>query len=90
MPKTECVETTVLAKALQQNGFIYEVTDITRQTYELLQKKRAAAFIHREQFLAEGQENWLDLLVFQTECVTEPYEVFARKMARYLLVAKKG
>lgn len=89
MPKTEGMETTVLAKALEHNGLKYRVTDITRQTYDMLQKKREAALAHREQFMAEKQEDWFDLLLFQTECATESYEEFARKMARYLFVVRK-
>ena len=89
MPKTEGLETTELAKALQNNKLKYEVTDITRQTYELLQKKREVALVHQEQFMAEQQENWFDLLMLQTECVTETYEEFAGKMARYLFVVRK-
>lgn len=89
MPKTESAETTELAKALRQNGFQYEVTDITGQTYELLRKKREVALAHREQFMAEDLEEWFDLLLFQTECVTESYEEFERKMARYLFVVRK-
>ena len=89
MPKTESVETTVLAKALQQNGLKYEVFDITRQTYELLQKKREAALVNKEKFEAEDREEWFDLLMLQTECATESYEEFAGKMARYLFVVRK-
>jgi hypothetical protein len=89
MPKTESAETTELARALRQNGLQYEVTDITRQTYELLQKKREAALAHEKEFLEEQQTDWFDLLLFQTDCVTENYEEFARKMARYLFVARK-
>lgn len=90
MPKTEGIETTVLVKALQQNGLKYAATDITRQTYDMLQKKREVAIAHREQFMAEKQEDWFDLLMLQTECAMETYEEFARKMARYLFVARKG
>lgn len=89
MPRTESAETTVLAQALQQNGLPYEVTDITRQTYELLQKKREAALAHEKEFLEEQQKDWFDLLLFQTDCVTENYEEFAGQMARYLFVARK-
>ncbi len=89
MPKTESVETTVLVKALQQNGLKYEVFDITRQTYEMLQKKREAALVHEKEFLEEQQKDWLDLLLLQTECATETYEEFAGKMARYLFVVRK-
>ena len=89
MPKTESVETTMLAKALQQNGLKYEVFDITRQTYELLQKKREAALANKEKFEAEDHEEWFDLLMLQTECATESYEEFTGKMARYLFVVRK-
>ena len=89
MPRTESAETTVLAQALQQNGLPYEVTDITRQTYELLQKKREAALAHKKEFLEEQQKDWFDLLLFQTDCATENYEEFAGQMARYLFMARK-
>lgn len=89
MPRTESAETTVLAQALQQNGLPYEVTDITRQTYELLQKKREAALAHEKEFLEEQQKDWFDLLLFQTDCATENYEEFAGQMARYLFMARK-
>lgn len=90
IPKTDGVAATLLAEALRQNGLQYEVTDITRQTYDMLRKKREAAMAHQEEFRAEKQEDWFDLLLLQTECAIEPYEEFARKMARYLFVARKG
>lgn len=89
MPKTESVETTVLAEALRKNGLSFEVTDITKQTYELLKTKREAAIAHEEEFEAEEHKNWYDLLMWQTECVTEPFEQFKEKMARYIFVVKK-
>lgn len=90
MPKTEGIETTVLAEAFQQNGQKYEATDITKQTYDMFKKKREAALVYRDNFVAENREDWFDLLMLQTECVTETYEEFARKMARYLFVARKA
>ena len=89
MPKTECVETTELVKALRQNGMPFEVTDITKQTYELLKTKRQAAIAHQQEFEAEGYKEWFDLLMWQTECVTEDFEHFSQKMARYIFVARK-
>ena len=89
IPKTEGVATTLLAEALEQNGLKYRVTDITRQTYDMLRKKREAALAHQEEFRAEKQEDWFDLLLLQTECAIEPYEEFSRKMARYLFVVRK-
>jgi len=89
MPKTECDATTVLAKALEENGMHYEVTDITEQTYELLKRKREAALKHQAEFEAEGCKEWFEMLMGQTECATETYEQFKEKMARYIFVIKK-
>ena len=90
MPKTESVETTVLVDALRKNGMSFEVTDITKQTYELLKVKREAAIAYQEEFEAEGYKEWFDLLMWQTDCVTESYEQFKEKMARYIFVARKS
>lgn len=89
MPKTESADTTVFAKALKSNGISYEATDITEQTYELLRTKRIAAIAHSAKFEAEGHKNWYNMLMAQTECVTEPYEQFKEKMARYIYVVRK-
>ena len=89
MPKTKDAHTTVLAEALRQNEMQYEVENITRQTYDLLLKKRAIAEIHREEFEAEGHQNWYEMLVGQTEYANVPYEEFQKNMARYLYVVRK-
>lgn len=89
MPKTEYADTTELAKALVQNGMKYEVTDITKQTYDLLKKKRIAAIKHQAEFETEGYRNWFDILIGQTECVSESFEKFKEKMARYIYVIRK-
>lgn len=89
MPKTESVNTTELSKALEKNGMKYEVTDITRQTYELLRKKREAAIAHQSEFEAEGCKQWFDMLMFQTEYAMKPYGEFAQNMARYIYVIRK-
>ena len=89
MPKTQDAHTTVLAEALRQNGMQYEVEDITRQTYDLLLKKCVAAEKHREEFEAEGHQNWYEMLVGQTEYANVPYEEFQKNKARYLYVVRK-
>lgn len=88
MPKTECAETTEIAKALKENGMSYEVIDITEQTYNLLKKKREAAIAHKKKFEAEGNDKWFDMLMFQTECTDDDYEEFAKKMSRYIFIAR--
>lgn len=89
MPKTKDSSTTVLAKALEKNEMDFEVSDITEQTYNLLKKKRDSAIMHQAEFLSEGYKNWFDLLMWQTECVLEPFVEFKDKMARYIYVIKK-
>ena len=83
------MNTTVLAKAFERCGIRYEAEDITRETYELLIKKRLAALKHQNEFEEEGNRQWFDLLMLQTECVSEPYELFERKMSRYIYVVRK-
>lgn len=88
MQKTENEHTTVLAEAFKANEVEYSVDNITRQTYEMLKKKRQAAINHKEEFLSEGNEEWFDMLMWQTECATEGYEQFASVMARYVYIVE--
>ena len=55
----------------------------------MLKKKRTAALKYENEFIKEGNEEWFDMLMWQTECVTEEYELFATKMARYIYIVKK-
>ncbi|MDO5154868.1 MAG: class I SAM-dependent methyltransferase [Eubacteriales bacterium] len=89
IPKTKDVESTQIVEAFRKNQMSYEVVDITRQTYDLLVKKREAAIAHKEEFEAEGYANWYELLVLQTEYVVDGYEAFCEQMARYIFVARK-
>ncbi|MBQ7304797.1 MAG: methyltransferase domain-containing protein, partial [Clostridia bacterium] len=88
-PHTADAESTVLAQALRSCGMPYQVEDITRETYDLLRRKRRAAENHRQAFLAEGNEDWYAMLIAQTDYAQVPYEDFAKTMARYLFVAHK-
>ena len=90
MPKTEGAHATLLTNALEKNGMDYKVTNITEQTYELLKHKRKAAILHQAEFEAEGHKNWFDMLMGQTECVSETFEEFKKKMARYIYVIRKS
>ena len=89
MPKTKDAHTTVLEEALRENGMPYEVEDITEQVYELLHKKREAVEKHKQEFAAEGHQNWYEMLIGQTEYAQVPYEEFKKNMARYLYVVRK-
>ncbi len=89
MPKTESIETTEISKALISNNMKYKVIDITEETYNLLRKKRASAIIHKEEFKQEGNKQWYDMLIAQTEYSECTYEEFKKKMSRYIFVAEK-
>ncbi len=89
MPKTENEKTTTLAKAFEKCRIRYEVEDITQETYDLLKKKREAALRHQRDFEKEGNTDWFDMLMFQTDCVTDTYDVFEQKMARYIYIVRK-
>ena len=89
MPKTENSETTVFAKAIKKNDMKFEVCDITKQTYELLEMKRKVAIANKAGFEAEGYMEWFDMLIAQTDCIMEPFEYFKEKMARYIYTVGK-
>ena len=89
MPKTDNKDTTVLARALQKNGIPYEVEDITKETYDLLRKKRETALLYQKAFREEGSTEWFDMLMAQTDCATESFDLFAKKMARYIYTVRK-
>ena len=87
--KTETMDTTVLANALKSNGIRYEVEDITKETFELLKKKRETALLYQNKFEEEGYKEWFDLLILQTDCVTESFDSFSKEMARYIFIIRK-
>ena len=89
IPKTPNAHTTMLVKALTENGMTYEVTDITKQTYQLLKIKRESAIKHRAMFEAEGHSQWFDVLIGQTEYSKQSFDQFKEQMARYIYVIRK-
>lgn len=89
MTKTNTASDTVLAKAVERNGLKYQVTDITKQTYQLLKQKRKSAILYKKEFEVEQHNSWFDMLMGQTECAAELFEQFASKMARYIYVIRK-
>lgn len=90
MPKTAGPKTTVLAKALQKNGILYEVEDITKETYDMLKKKRETALLYQRSFEEEGSKEWFDLLMIQTDCAAGSFVRFTEEMARYIYIIRKN
>ena len=89
LPRTQNIRTAELTKALEANQMPFEAIDITQQTYDLLRRKLQAALHYKAAFEAEGNREWFDLLIAQTEYALPPYVDFKQKMARYLYIAKK-
>lgn len=89
MPRTKSANTTVLAKALDENQMKYQVTDITEQTYNLLKRKREAALLLKKDFRAEGNLEWFNMLIDQTDMANKTFEEFRDEMARYIYVVQK-
>jgi 2-polyprenyl-3-methyl-5-hydroxy-6-metoxy-1,4-benzoquinol methylase len=89
IPKNPNAHTTMLVKALQENDMTYEVIDISQQTYELLKRKQKIAMKYQSMFEAEGNSQWFDMLISQTEYINESFDQFKEKMARYIYVIRK-
>ena len=78
MPKTENVNTTV-----------FDSIDITRETYDMLLHKRVIANLFEKEFAEEGNIDWFNMLIGQTEYANRPYEEFAKVMSRYIYIVRK-
>lgn len=89
MPKTEDAHSTVFAKVLASKGIDYEVEDLTRESYEILKRKKEVALKHEDDFVREGNGEWFEMLIGQAAYAEEPYESFARKLARYAYTVRK-
>ena len=88
-PRTAHAHTTLLARALCANGMPYDVTDITRQSYDLLKQKRQFALKHRDLFQSEGHSQWFEMLMGQTEYASVSFSHFRERMARYIYVIRR-
>ena len=45
--------------------------------------------LYQKDFEEEGNKEWFDLLMIQTDCVTGTFESFAKDMARYIYIVRK-
>lgn len=89
VPRTENIHTTAAARALQACGMPYKAEDVTLQTRDMLLRKRESAMRRREAFAAEGNGEWYEMLLGQTEGALLPEEEYLRCNARYLYAARK-
>lgn len=89
IPRTSDEYTTELAGALKNNGMSFETSNITKQTYGLLKRKRKSAVMHKAEFENEGNMQWFDMLMMQTKWAEGSYQQFEEAMARYIYIARK-
>lgn len=89
MAKTNDSETTILAKALKENNFKYEVIDYTKQTYVMLNRKRKTIIGFKNDFIQENLEDWYSVIINQTSSADVPYEDYKKHNARYIFIARK-
>lgn len=69
---------------------VFDSIDITRETYDLLLHKRVIAGLFEKEFAEEGNSDWFNMLIGQTEYANRPYEEFAKVMSRYIYIVRKG
>ena len=90
MEKTENEHTTVLAQAFQNHGCNYQFINYTRETYEMLKRKRDVILSMKKEFIKEKNKLWYSVIKGQTEKVTASYEDFCKKNARYIYSIKNN
>jgi len=90
MTKTRNSETTVLAKAIKENNFKYDVINYTQHTYDLLRHKRKTAIDFKDSFDQESLQEFYSLLLNQTNCITVPYDEYIKHNARYIYIIRKA
>ncbi len=82
-------EQTPLAKVLRDVGFEFRVIDFSRQTFELMQRKRVLAEEMRARFSAEGLRSLCDHLVAESIDPELSNDPKAMRQRRYLYHARK-
>lgn len=63
--------------------------DLTRESYEILRRKKVVALKHEDAFRKEGNDEWFEMLIGQAAYADEPYESYSRKLARYAYTVRK-
>ncbi len=89
MAKTAGSETTVLAQALRESGFQYDIIDYTKQTYDMLTRKRSAILAFEDDFIKENLQSWYTMILNQTSSAVVSFEEYSASNARYIFVAGK-
>ena len=88
MPKTKDENTSVLAMILKDKKIDYDCIDITKESYDLMLRKREAALSLKVEFVKEGNEEWFEMLVAQTDYADKPFDEYRKEMARYIYTVR--
>ena len=89
MNKTCNSETTILAQSLSVNNLTYDVIDMTKQTYEMLHRKRKAISSPCNDFSAEKLGDWYDVILHQTDGAMLSFEEYQKSNARWIYIVTK-
>lgn len=89
MGKTANQHTSVLANAFTTKGLTYEVIDYTKETYDMLKRKREAIISMKEEFRKEGLNLWYRVVKNQTNSACKSFDKYKKKNARYIYVVRK-
>ena len=74
----------MMAKVLTEKNISYECIDISRESYDLLRRKKEAALSFKKEFEKEGNGEWFEMLVAQTDYADKSFEDYSKEMARYI------
>lgn len=78
-----------MSKALLEKNIPFDCIDITKDSYNLLLGKMEAAIACEKEFAEEGNLEWYNMLIEQTDYANKLFEDFAKEMARYVYVVRK-
>ena len=81
-------EHTPLGEALARLGLPFETWDVSRQTYEMMQRKHTLGETMRPVFAAEGSLPLWQFIMAESEASTAPYDAVYCTQARYLYLIK--
>ncbi len=59
------------------------------QFYLMAKKSKAFRLFCEKAFAGEGNSDWFNMLIGQTEYANRPYEEYAKVMSRYIYIVRK-
>lgn len=59
------------------------------QFYTMVRKSKVFRLFCEKAFAGEGNSDWFNMLIGQTEYANRPYEEYAKVMSRYIYIVRK-